>query len=363
MSDHYSTLGVSEDATADEIRSAFRSIARRHHPDVSSTEFSKERFLEANSAYEVLTDPERKRNYDMARAHQRKIDENKSRASRQRTGDARKRVRMAQDDRSLSAEVLHMTMLLNSHRFKDAESAARVILRKDPKSAPAFAVLAEAALVRGDLDTAARYFAYAAQYDPHNRVYSKKNVEMQEAIERKEHSSDPERVQKNAPVALGTGVFVTLVGSIYVVLANEPPMFPSFKPISAWPMSLIFMLLIGGLAVGVTMSIGGVLDVFDSNRGSAVMRVPPATALGMVAAISFWAALAFYILVGATQHAFNASLSRLMGAVFASLIVFTFAAWNLSAEAALQTFLWGGNLLYLSAAAGWFVADSLKRSV
>lgn len=363
MADHYTTLGISESASADEIRSAFRAVARRHHPDVSATEFSKERFLEANNAYEVLSDPERKRTYDQVRTYQRDIDEKKKRASQKSGWDGRQRVQQSQEHRSQSADILHMNMLLNSHRIKDAESAARVILRKDSKSAPAYAVLAEAAMVRGDMDTAARYFAFAAQYDPHNRVYRQKSVEVQDAIERKERSSDPELLQKNAPVALAAGVFFTLVPSIYVVLANEPPVFTSFAPISTWPMSLIFMMLLAGLAVGVSMSIGGVLDVFDSNRGSAVMRVPPATALGMVAVISFWAALAFYLLVGATQHAFNASLSRLMGAVFAALLVFTAASRVLSPETAFQTFVWGGNLLYLSAATGWFVADSLKRNV
>ena len=361
MPTHYETLGVSESASADEIKSAFRAIARRHHPDVSDSEFSKDRFLEASNAYEVLNDPERKRSYDKALAHQREIDERKTRTAQQSSRAAYERVRMAEEDRSVNAEILHMNMLLKSHRFKDAEEAARAVLRKDNKSAAAYAVLAEAAMVRGDMDGAARYYGYAAQYDPHNRVYRQKNIQMQDAMERSEKSSHPDAIQKNAPIALGTGVFVTLVGSLYAVLANEPPAFPLLKPISLWPMSLFFMLLIAGLAVGVTMSISGVLDVYDSNRGSAVMRVPPATALGMVAVISFWAALVFYLLVGATQNAFNASLSRLMGAVFAALIVFTFAAWNLSGATAFQTFVWGGNLLYISAAVGWFVADSLKR--
>jgi hypothetical protein len=76
--------------------------------------------------------------------------------------------------------------------------------------------------------------------------------------------------------------------------------------------------------------------------------------------VSFWVALAFYVFVGATQHAFNASMSRLMAGVFAAVLVFTVAAWNLNGEAAVQTFLWGGNVLYIAGAVGWFVSDSLK---
>jgi hypothetical protein len=116
------------------------------------------------------------------------------------------------------------------------------------------------------------------------------------------------------------------------------------------------------LSVGVSLSIAGVLDVYDANRGSAVMRVAPATALGAVAVVNFWVALAFYVLVGATQQAFNASMSRLIAGVTFALLFLTVAAWQLNSEAGMQTFLWGGNVLYLSAAVGWFVADSLKRN-
>ncbi len=357
---HYETLGVSESASAEEVRSAFRKIAREHHPDVSSSVASKEAFLLAKEAYEVLSDPDSRRTYDLTLGHSRQSEANRRRAQQQSTDKAKRRVQQASDERVSSADVLRMTMLLNSHRFREAEAVARQVLRIEPKSAPAYATLAEAAKVRGDLDSAARYFAYAAQYAPDNRLYRERSVEAQEALDRRARV-DPQRVQHNAPIAVGGGVFVVLASSLYVVMAAEPPAFPSMKPISAWPLSLLFMLVVAGLSVGVSLSIAGVLDVYDANRGSAVMRVAPATALGAVAIVNFWVALAFYMLVGMTQNAFNASMSRLMGGVFGALMVFTVAAWNLNSEAALQTFVWGGNVLYIAAAVGWFVADSLKR--
>jgi curved DNA-binding protein CbpA len=356
MADHYETLGVSHYATQDEIKSAFRNLARKHHPDVSDTQESKDLFIRAKEAYDVLSDPERKRTYDQTRAYQRQVDQNK-RANDER---ARRRVQYAKQDRVNSAEVLRMVTLLNTHRFREAEALAREILRIDPKSAQAYATLAESARIKGDLDAAARYFAYAAQYAPDNRVYREKSVQAQEALQRREAA--PERAQRNAPIAIGSGLFVTLASSLYVVLAADPPAFPTIKPIAAWPLSLLYMLIIAGLSVGVSLSIAGVLDVYDANRGSAVMRVAPATALGAVAIVSFWAALAFYVLVGATQQAFNASMSRLITGVTVALLLMTVAAAQISGETAFQTLLWGGNLLYLSAAVGWFVSDSLKKS-
>jgi molecular chaperone DnaJ len=66
MRDYYDVLGVSPDAGADEIKRAYRQLARRYHPDISGDDRAVA-FLEAARAYEVLTDPWRRRSYDAGR--------------------------------------------------------------------------------------------------------------------------------------------------------------------------------------------------------------------------------------------------------------------------------------------------------
>ncbi len=61
---YYDTLGVSRDADADAIKSAFRGKARKLHPDVSDDPDAGRKFSELNEAYEVLSDPEKKAKYD-----------------------------------------------------------------------------------------------------------------------------------------------------------------------------------------------------------------------------------------------------------------------------------------------------------
>ncbi|MGH7254222.1 MAG: molecular chaperone DnaJ [Nitrospirales bacterium] len=67
--DYYEILGVDRNAPDEDLKKAFRRLARQHHPDLQSTEQQKkaaeEKFKEVNEAYEVLSDPEKRKRYDM----------------------------------------------------------------------------------------------------------------------------------------------------------------------------------------------------------------------------------------------------------------------------------------------------------
>ncbi len=61
----YETLGVSDNATESEIKKAYRKLARQYHPDVNKDPDAEDKFKEINAAYEVLSDKEKKAQYDM----------------------------------------------------------------------------------------------------------------------------------------------------------------------------------------------------------------------------------------------------------------------------------------------------------
>src|ERR1700726_4032420 len=73
--DYYSLLGIKKTATADEIRKAFRKLARKHHPDVNpGDKKAEERFKEISEANDVLSDEKKRKVYDSLGYYSDQID-------------------------------------------------------------------------------------------------------------------------------------------------------------------------------------------------------------------------------------------------------------------------------------------------
>ena len=62
--DYYEVLGVDKNASESDIKLAFRRLAKKYHPDVSKEENASEKFKEAQEAYAVLSDPDKRKKYD-----------------------------------------------------------------------------------------------------------------------------------------------------------------------------------------------------------------------------------------------------------------------------------------------------------
>ncbi len=62
--DHYKTLGVDRKASQEDIKKAYRKLARQYHPDTNKDAGAEERFKQISEAYDVLGDPEKRKKYD-----------------------------------------------------------------------------------------------------------------------------------------------------------------------------------------------------------------------------------------------------------------------------------------------------------
>jgi molecular chaperone DnaJ len=62
--DYYEVLGISKSATADEVRAAYRKLARKFHPDVNKAPEAQQKFTEMQHAYDVLSDEQKRKTYD-----------------------------------------------------------------------------------------------------------------------------------------------------------------------------------------------------------------------------------------------------------------------------------------------------------
>src|ERR1700727_3030336 len=90
--DYYKVLGVSKTATQDEIRSAYRKLARKHHPDLNPNDKeANKKFQQINEANEVLSDPENRKKYDQYGKdwqHAEQFEQAKQQRSQRPQGDS-----------------------------------------------------------------------------------------------------------------------------------------------------------------------------------------------------------------------------------------------------------------------------------
>jgi tetratricopeptide (TPR) repeat protein len=347
---------VTERATQEEVKAAFRKIVLQHHPDRSSTAESRRMFDAARDAVEVLGDPRRRRDYDSARALATEQENRRKEAEVLRERTARQATQRARQPaperppRAIAVEVNRMSVLFSQGRHGPAEDLARDILRRDPRQPLPYAVLGDILRARGRTDEAAHMYAYAVQFDGSNTVYQRRYEELLAGGKLSEQG----RLRIESPSA---SVNALAAGGVAVLLIAIVVAAAGFRVTAPWPWMLAF---VAGLAAGLALSVGQWLDRFGAMAINSVGRPGPVLAFGAIALVNFWASVVAYMVLGAWQRAFNRTVSLFMAAVAGvTLLLAAGAALSPSMNAGLFLLL-AGNLVYVGAACGWLAADSLR---
>ncbi len=374
---HYDVLSVGRKATQAEIKAAYRKLVLAHHPDRSSDPRSKDLFLAGTAAYETLSDPEARKRYDILLDLESRRAAEAARPKAQAAHQARPTAPRApapkasppktaapgqpKDQKASTAqEVARMTGAFARGRFDEAERLAKKIIEIDSRQPMPYAILGDIARSRRNLNEAVRMYAFAVQMDPRNPTYQRQYERLLTSsriqVGEKKATLEPDDAKVLAPMG---ATVVVLVCAAYVALSHETALAPSVGLISSWTLGLVVMLFFAGVSVGCALSLGNLIDRFDSFGSAASGKTPPALALGSVAVVNFWAAAALYAILGLTQRVFNYSSTRMMGAVGASvgIIALASSAGRMQPE---QVMLWGGNVSYVGALCGWLVTDSIR---
>jgi curved DNA-binding protein CbpA len=356
---HYQVLGLDREASGADVRAAYRRMVREHHPDRSPSKESQKIFLAAGAAYEVLRDPERRRQYDLlldleeARRRQQAAPRAQPRPQPKPPTENPAQVRRDRD-RLVAAEVARLSSLFVKGRLSEAERLAREIVAVSPTEAVPYAILGDIARGRGDVQEALRMYAYAAQFDGRNPLYQQRYEDL--LNRHNVHVSTRRASVQSQQPSIGPALvaaFVTLVGGLYVATANEPPLF------SGWTLGMLAMLFVSGVAVGAGLSIGHWLDRMDSALTTSLGHTSPAFAMGLISIANFWLAVGLYLMLGIFSRGHNLSMTRLMGSIAAVVFVATLATGFSGAEPQ-SVLLWGGNLAFVGALLGWLAADAFR---
>ncbi len=350
---HYETLGLKSNCTAEEIRSAYRKLALKHHPDSSKDPRSVDLFIAITQAYNVLNDSDQRRSYDGSIQPKPKPQVPKPQPKPTKTPDKGPEKKREQ----VAAEVAKLTIVFSRGQHGEAETLARKILQIDGRQAVPYAVLGDIARARGNVKEAAKMYAFAVQMAPGNSVYQRRHEDLLDKVFTIE---EPDATQKGVPALLaGTGM--VLLSGIYLALSKETVLFPSIPLLAFWTLGLLAMTFLCGVIIGASLAIGGWLDHLSANA-STPGKIAPPVALATVAFVSFWVAALLYFVLGVINRSFNVSTSRLVAAVACGVLILSVCAAISPSLSSTQVLLWSGNLMYLGSLAGWTVSDSFRKS-
>jgi len=385
---HYEVLGLPMSATPEQIRKRYRELVRRYHPDVNPAPDAKERFLRIQEAYQVLSNPERRRHYDaLLRLQAPSASPRTTRpphpspSGAPRTGDRGEPRGTAGTTRSTGSSSEHAEARRAIYeaeraflqgRLRDALHWARQATRLQPRHPQGYIIMGDVYRMQGHIDAALNAYTYALQLDPNNPDLQRKFERLAGMARASSPPTIPTRSihlpvlrlppewKLYAAQSLGWGTVLVLIALSATVPGEAHALFRLLPMVSAWSLNLVGYLGLAGLLSGFLLSVSRWVapleDALPWRRYGA--RFSLGGILVAMGALCFPITALLYTLYGLLHGGLNASISRTFSAVGVLTLLFGLAY----PHDTLQTLLFGGNLLFLAHLGGWYLGDSFQRS-
>lgn len=401
---HYQVLGLSPDASPEEVKRKYRELARRHHPDLNPNKPDAHAlFLRINQAHETLSDPNLRAAYDLdLRKQSRRDAESRSRDTGRPTssasrpgagartsgptapGDIRAE-RLAAERRRMAARSMDAARFaFGRGNLREADRLARESLNF-ARSGSAHEMLGDIYARQGRSDKALQHYTLAAQLSPNNGPIMAKLQRLTAKMGGRGGGGGTRTAGSSASGSRNRGAaqtrqgmlvrsmarfahrsIVTSLGFLAIVLIlTFSRYFGGGRSESSFPTDLPMAQLIGmalaGFFAGATLAAGAWVRRFPDemvvSAGNPPRILPLGFVLGLFGAVGAPFALVVYLFVAYFQS--FVSLSVL--GVFASTAILT-ALFTLFHEgsAVLGLFWFGGNIVFVCMLIGWWFGEVLR---
>lgn len=374
MKNYYETLGLPFGASAEAIRKRYRELVRRYHPDVNPSPSAKEQFLRIQEAYQVLSDPERRRHYD---ALLRLRMQEQGRAGFSASQSARPAGSAPPPSRSASRAtldearraILQAEQAFLQGRLRDALHWARQATKLQPRNAKGYEIMGDVYRVQGHYEAALNAYTYALQLDPNNATLRQK---FERIAQHAPNRSAPAPAAPSLPVlklppewrayaaqSLGWGAVIFLLGLAWGA-PGTPLGWLGSTPIARWSANLLLYIFMAGFLMGFLLRLSqwtvALRDALPWHRQGG--RLSAGSVLVWLGILCFPLTLLLYALLTLTQGGLSPSATRAFSAVGAATLLFAL----LYPYDTLGVLLLGGNLTFLGALLGWQLGDQLSAS-
>ena len=386
--DHYEVLGLAADATADEIKKRFRTLARKLHPDVNPGDTqAAARFAKVAESYRILGDPVLRAAYDAERALAARA------AARARPQPGRApgapgspwpqaapgagpspNTNGPSPGQESTRLVEMARRAFSQNRMGEARELAERALRYVARNAEAHEVLGDVYRQQGRVDDALKHYTFCLQLNPRNPAVSARLERLAREDQWRAEREAAARVMEGRPdkrtvilglVALaGSGIATLMIVVNALIASNNPDRARlEFPPIDTWSPSHLGILLACGAALGFTQSVSYLVrrveDDFLLTGGT--FAKPASTPIGVLVLVVGACQYAVAALIHLLTSLVHETLHRSLGVLYGSIAAVTVFMAMTDPSAASQTLLWGGNCVFVSHFAGRLLGDFFRQ--